>query len=63
VPQKWRNCEGKIPDESKARSLEQQQIAKPIFWDAARQQIYLFWDSENLSHTQWRNISPELSVW
>jgi len=32
----------KLPTNQKARSLEQQQIAKPIFCDAARQQNYLF---------------------
>jgi hypothetical protein len=42
----------KFPTNQKARSLEQQQIAKPIFWDAARQQNYLFGDSENLTHTE-----------
>jgi hypothetical protein len=42
VPQKWRNCEGKTPDQSKARSVKDQQIAKPIFCDAVQQQNYFF---------------------
>jgi hypothetical protein len=63
VRQKWKNCEGEILDESKARSLEQKQIAKSIFCDAARQQNYLFGIAKNLSHAQWRNISSDLNVW
>jgi len=53
----------KFPTNQKARSLEQQQIAKPIFCDAARQENYLFWDSEKFLAHGMRNISPELSVW
>jgi hypothetical protein len=46
----------------KARFVEQKQIAKAIFCDAARQQNYLFGIAKNLSHTQSRNIFPESSV-
>jgi hypothetical protein len=53
----------KFPTNQKARSLEQQQIAKAIFWDAARQPNYLFGIAKNRSYTQWRNFSPESSVW
>jgi hypothetical protein len=59
VPQKWRNCEGRIPEKSKSSFFEQQPIAKPIFCDAARRLNYLFSDSENFSHAQWRNISAD----
>jgi hypothetical protein len=52
VPQKWRNCEGKIPDESKAHSLEQQQIAKPIFWEAARLQNLSLLGQRKISRTR-----------
>jgi hypothetical protein len=48
-----------FPTNQKACFLKQQQIAKPIFCDAARRLNYLFSDSENFSHAQWRNISAE----
>jgi hypothetical protein len=57
VPQKWRNCEGRIPEKSKSSFFEQQPIAKPIFCDAAQQQNYLFGIAKNLSHAYWLNIS------
>jgi len=46
----------KFSTNQKARSLEQQQIPKPIFCDAAQQQNYLFGIAKNLSHPYWRNI-------
>jgi hypothetical protein len=53
----------KLPTNQKARSLKHQQIATPIFCDAAQQQNHFFGIAKNLSHPYWRNIFTELRVW
>src|SRR5437016_2922174 len=46
VPQKWRNCEGKISGRIKTLGRQQEKIAKMSSCDSARRQNYPFWVSE-----------------
>jgi hypothetical protein len=53
----------KLPTNQKARSLKDQQIAKPIFCDAVQQQNYFFGIAKISRTSNGGTFSPELSVW